>query len=306
MREPVWIRNGLYIYPWAKNPVHDDDPTYRGCVPFCRSNLNYSDLHIVEDPNSASYFYMGQFNDNDSLDINPEYYNGDFNHIADIEGDWLGRNVPHDWLKKYILCINGVKKDYRPFLKNIIVRPTFSKLLMSLVKKKASYIPIYNRAFSFTGFPDPLGIRKSMIATVKHLGLSHYGHLTDKWKGASDSSDDHSYMLGCMEAATFSLCPRGTGVDSARYLESCFLGRFPIIIGDNIPFGHEYHLPFYIQIDPNDMEDGLSDLSKMSIAEIDYYGKNSVRFFNEYVREYFRRPTQYFMEQLNENSKYFG
>jgi hypothetical protein len=29
------------------------------------------------------------------------------------------------------------------------------------------------------------------------------------------------------------------------------------------------------------MEDGLADVSKMSIAEIDYYGKNSVRFFNE-------------------------
>lgn len=290
----------LFIYPWAKNPVHDNDPVYRGSVPFCRSNIGISDFVITEDPNCADYFYMGQFNDTDNLEIVPEYYTGKKNHIADIEGDWYSRSLPLEWLRNYILCINGVKNAYRPFLDNIIVRPTFSNLLMSLVKQKASYVPVYNRAFSFTGLPDPLGIRKYMIDTLKHLGLTHHGHLTNEWKGSSASYKDHEYLLGCMQASTFSLCPRGTGVDSARYIESCFAGRFPIIVGDNVPFGYDYHLPFYIQICPNDIEDGLCEVSKMSICEIDQYSKNAVKFFNEYVREYFDSPTQYFLERLNE------
>lgn len=287
----------VYVYPWAKFPVHDNDPVYANTVPMSPSSVN--DTWVNSSPEWADYFYMGQFNDTDSLDINPEFEDRG-PHFADIEGDWFNKEVPKKWLSNYKLSINGFKSAYRPWLNNVVIRPTFSKQLMSLVKLKAAYRPCYNRSFSFTGFHDPLGIRIKMKQILDGSFRNNI-KFTDRWLGSSNDVRVYHDMEQRMINSTFSLCPRGTGVDSVRFLESCFYGRIPIVISDNVCFGHDYEYPFYFQCDPdeNSMGECFYEVSKMSIASINEYSRNAVRFFNTYVKRYFQNPTQFFWDKIN-------
>jgi len=290
----------LHIYDNAVMPVHDNDRVYRNTVPFCFDGLYQ---HTVNTPilNDVDY-YMGQFNDSSKLSL--DYLETNFKnfnkcperHILDIEGDWAYRDVPEEIFKtgcKFIM--NGVKSNYSEYLHNIFVRPTFSKNLMSLVKKKAFYHPNYNRVFSFRGLPDPHGVRNEMKCFFDDNGFDNNIQFTHSWKGSSNDKKDHYKFAENILGGTFSLCPRGTGVDSVRFLESCFYGRIPIVISDNICFGHDFNKPFYFQMDRIDSA-AINEISKLPINVINEYSRNAVEFFNTYVKEYFADPTLQFIK----------
>lgn len=282
----------VFFYPEA-DCAHDKDPVYFGCLPFSRKFVD-----ITMNPDEADVFYAGQISEGSV----PEYMNSlDYlsiypdKHVFDIEGDWSTANLSYQFLNSALFTMNGVKHEYKEKLDRIFVRPTFSKNLMKLVKRTAYYQPEYNRKFSFLGFPDPYGIRQRMA-----LAVDGNIEFTKKWNGSSDDESIHRKFESFLLSSTFSLCPRGTGVDSVRFLESCFYGRIPIVISDNVCFGHDFDRPFYFQIHPSDISREIfNEISSISIDKINEYSRNAVLFFNTYVKSYFTNPTEFFFRWFN-------
>ena len=282
----------IFVYDEAVYPVHDKDPVYYGVIPFSRYVIKDN---LTNDPDEADLFYCGQFNDTDAIFI-PKYK--DYGpHICDIEGDWFRKYLPDSFFQTFICSMNSVKGEYSQYLNRIFIRPTFSKLLLKLIKQEPIYRPNYNRQFSFMGFPDPLGIRTTLCSLYKDSGNIV---LTDKWNGASDDADVHHRYIDNMLSGTFSLCPRGTGVDSVRFLESCFFGRIPIVVSDGINFGHDYDKPFYLHVYPSQIEMVKSRIEDMSMIDISEYSRNAISFFNNHVLAYFSDPTSSFLRWYNE------
>ena len=69
-------------------------------------------------------------------------------------------------------------------------------------------------------------------------------HINKKWQGLSPiGSDTQQDFIETMLNNSLSLCPRGSGIDSVRFLESCYYGRVPIVITDYdyCLFGDDIH-----------------------------------------------------------------
>ena len=285
----------------APLPVHDLDKLYENTVPFC--NKGFSELR--EFYGHLDINYIGQYNDQAQIDLSKFLVP---NKVVDIEGDWGYRNLDEKVLSNCICIMNGVKYNYRNYLNHIFVRPTFSKNLMKLVKKKAVYIPSHYRKATFVGFQDPFGIRKRMgelLGESSNFDIQY----TDRWKGSSNNESDHAEFERSILSGSFVLCPRGTGVDSVRFLESCAYGRIPIVISDNICFGHDFDLPFYFQFSSMNIDSAI-EINKIVSSTpqyiIDQYSKNAVEFFNSYVLDYFDNPTKFFLQWYIKNEKYFN
>lgn len=291
----------IQVYSCQKaKQAHDQDPVYRNTVPFssyCKK-LYLSSNHRRD----ISMFYMGQFDE--TAKINLEDY--DFNrgiHVCDIEGDWSRRNLNKEVLNhpQILFTMNSIKPEYFKYLHKICPRPTFSKLLMKLVKQEPVRYANYDRTFSFMGFPDPFGVRASMARYITEACADKSTVIfTDRWNGSNDDESVHERYINCMKDCTFSLCPRGTGYDSVRFLESCFFGKIPIVISNGYVFGSEYRKPFFFQIpEGKHMTKIFQEIQNMSIDKINEYSLNAIDFWKTVVLRYFKDPTQYFMDWYN-------
>lgn len=125
--------------------------------------------------------------------------------------------------------------------------------------------------------------------------------LTDSWNGPAPKEQNLRYEEFMLKHI-FHLCPRGAGHDSARFFESCLLGRIPIVIGDNRFFGEgKLDTSFCLQISqylPNTLiEAQLRQFFNMSWPEIEDRCKRAQLYF-ESVREYFKNPTQYLLKDV--------
>jgi hypothetical protein len=305
----------LFIYPTAKPHVHDNEhmhlingvSQYVNTVPMSKKGI--SDYFELVNPDEADYFYMGQISDGMNIPnpINFKYlYGNERKHICDIEGDWLGREIPN-WLKKCTLTINGAKDIYKGL--NIFIRPTFSFLLIDLAKNNQPYPirNIENISFGFRGFPDPHGIRNKMKLAFDKSNLPGTVILNNRWMAQNtlESHDTQEY-INLMKNNIFSLCPAGAGVDSIRFYESCYFGSIPIIISNNfVPFEYEFSDKFYFRIDPSlSMEEINNELLEISKTDIDILKKMSYScqvYFNTQVVDYFKDPTYKFIKWLSQN-----
>lgn len=302
----------IYIYKTTKFPVHDDIPEYAGLVPFSKNNLKK--YILVDNPKEADYFYMGQF-----TCLGHKFVKSDFQyfeeysnkHICDLEGDWTYNFAPKDILENCIITTNGAKKQYHKYYDRIFIRPTFSNLLINLVKnyKKINYKPVYNRIFAFKGFQDPLGVRIRIANLINKTNLKKDIEFNNTWMGnASHASPLVSEYMKKIYNNTFSLCPRGAGVDTVRFFESCYFGRIPIVIGDNLLFGErEFKKDFFFKIDPSltdkEIIDKLTEISNLKNETIDEMSINCIEFFEKNVMNYFNDPDQNFIEWIKQNDK---
>lgn len=288
----------LFIYDNINMPIHDGIYEYQNVVPFCKKGIR-DNFQITNNPSEADIFYMGQFSEGRFYGLGQFYLLDEYpdKHVCDIEGDWFNVALPEHVLSKCIFTINGLKNEYKHHLNRMFIRPTFSKNLMKLLHQDHKHDINYNRKFTFIGFNDPLNIRLQL----KYFLESKYQNNTDiiitnKWLGSSDSKDDHDKFNNMILSGTFSLCPRGTGVDSVRFLESCYHGRIPIVISDNICFGYDFPTKFYFQQNPNEnYEEFFDHIVNLSDNEIKKYSNNAKKFFNTYVKSYFDDPTKFFM-----------
>lgn len=287
--------------------IHDGLPNYFNVIPLSKKGIQ--DWCEVVKEDEANYFYFGQFSDQTTLG-EIEKKRKLYEHlplervIVDIEGDWLNKKMP-EWLKKCILTINGASLDFKSL--KAFVRPTFSTLLIHLKDKWD--IPKYDveKRFIFRGFPDPHGVRSRIKAGFKLTNIPHIIELTDKWNGPStiDSEDTQNY-IGLMNKGLLALAPRGCGHDSVRYLEACWFGRVPIVIGDNLLVGEDYYdTSFCYKISQfqsiSAINAQLFDIFEESDSELLKKARNARKYFDEVVRTYFKDPTLMFLNWLKRN-----
>jgi hypothetical protein len=299
----------IYIYPNSLPHEHDKEDIYRNTVPLSEDGIE-KHCQLV-DPHEAEYFYMGQISDGVDLP-NPddfEYLPGrEEKHICDIEGDWLTKRLP-SWLKSSILTMNGVRGEYVEENIKIFTRPTFTYLLMDIIRnnREVKYTFNGNKNFSFKGYPDPFGVRHKMAEACR-LSDGSIGYdieFNNSWAARSGPNSEiaKDYCKKILRN-TFSLCPRGTGVDTVRFFESCFFSRIPVVISNCRVFGQEYDIdnPFYFQIDPdltaNQMMEKLYEIQEYPVVKLEEMSYNAKEYFENYVRKYFEDPTLMFIEWL--------
>jgi hypothetical protein len=297
----------LYIYRDAKPHAHDSDPGYENTVPLSQQGIK-DHCDVVQDPEEADYFYMGQFSDGSKLeDLGQEKFTylerWPERHVADIEGDWMNRKVP-EHLRNCWLTINGAPLEMTDWPR-LVIRPTFSKLFLHLVKNPPKFLAPNNRRFVFKGFTDPWGLRARLAYVLKTSNLDYDYQLTAKWNGYNDPANSvaKSYT-NMMESGCFALCPRGSGHDSVRFFEACSFGRIPVIVGDNIIMGEEskrgdtcfFRIPQKQSF--KEMRQKLEELARMTDDEVSNHARFAYLYFQNVILKYFRDPTAYLLERL--------
>tara|TARA_R100000030_G_scaffold18556_1_gene12856 strand:+ start:17304 stop:18254 length:951 start_codon:yes stop_codon:yes gene_type:complete len=308
----------LYIYPNA-NP-HDHDKT-----DFCKNTIPLSEKGIKKHFNittaeEADFFYMGQFN-NDRGDLQrygpndfPYFKGAEDRHICDIEGEGgfeaSNRSAIPNWLHDSIITTMGPLRKYSS-IKYLFTRPTFSKLLIDIVNNR-------NEEFSFPS-EKSFGLRAFLNHKIRAATLHalHNGdfkkelHINREWQGLSKvGSSTQQDFIDTMLNNSISLCPRGSGIDSVRFLESCYYNRLPVIITDYdyILFGEDvFDTSFCHRICKKDMNPDylMKELQKiydMPIEQMKDEAAQGKKYFETIVREYFDDPTRYFIKWI-ENKK---
>ena len=108
-----------------------------------------------------------------------------------------------------------------------------------------------------------------------------------------------------------SLCPRGSGIDSVRLIETCYYNRVPILISD-----YDYYLvgetsselDFVYRITghdltPDKITEQLQKIYDTPIDELHDRANAARKYFDTTIRKYFNDPTKYFLEWLEENER---
>lgn len=314
----------LYIYPHAEPHVHDSIPEYINTVPL--SNAGIKKHCNVVPPEEADYFYMGQVT-NDQISKNsitlyneerfPFFKGNEHKHICDYEGEGGqehgagGVPIP-EWLHSSILTINGPLKRYSN-IKKMFIRPTFSYMLVSSKDKKETFELPDNISMGFRGYINH-AVRAVLVNTLRQFtDIKSELHINDKWSGPTQTgSDIQKQFMTTMHNNIISLCPRGSGIDSVRLLESCYFTRVPVLISD-----HDYYLvgddhydtSFFYKICSNELgipgqgESYLyNELLKIYNTDITELQRRAIlarKYFEDVIQKYFEDPTLYFLQWLN-------
>jgi len=301
----------LYVYPNAKDHVHDQDPKYINCVPLSKKGLE--DHCELVGPEEADYFYMGQFADVNNRP-NPDefqYFEGnEERHIVDLEGEG-GILIP-EWLHGSIITTNGPLKEYS-HIKKLFVRPTFSHLLLDIVNGEPEHFEIpEERSFGFKGLPNH-AVRyllfNSLYQTQKHWHLPVHIYPNNVWGGPMvEGSDLRKEYTKLMTDHIFSLCPRGIGIDSVRVIETCYFNRVPIIITDKDYFlvgEHKVNVDDFAykvlvpDLSEQNLIDQLTEIYDKPKEEIEEKSNNARKYFDTVIRDYFADPTKEFIDWLH-------
>jgi hypothetical protein len=300
----------LYLYDNARPHIHDSIPAYVNCVPLSKQGIA-KHFTLTQNPDEADYFYQGQLDDSVAHDAH--YFRDKFSfferykekHICDIEGDWPNLSVPK-WLDGSIITINGfAKQDLGRFAK-AFVRPTFSSLLVWLGKNGVKPpAPAEQHGFGFKGLMDPHGLRHKMATAFQLCQEIPFDiAFNTHWNGPTPiDSPVVQFYAERLRKYSLGLCPRGNGKDSVRFFETCAYGRVPVVIGSNILFGEGYaNLDFVEYVDENlpigKMARKFADIWERNPPDVAFEkGVAAYNYFNNYVVDYFKDPTAYFIKQ---------
>ena len=317
----------LYIYPHAQPHVHDSAPRYINTVPL--SDIGIRDHCNIVPPENADYFYMGQIT-NDSISKNsitlydknnfPYFEGNEDRHIWDYEGEGgqehgAGGEAIPEWLHNSILTINGPLKRYSN-IKKMFIRPTFSHMLVDVKDKNEQFSFPTEVSMGFRGFINH-NVRVVLANTLKqYKDIKSELHINNKWEGPSkiDSNVQMQYK-STMQNNIISLCPRGSGIDSVRLLESCYFTRVPVLISDHdyyIVGDDHYDTSFFYRVCDhalaNPSAPGLGEtflynsllkIYKTDINELKERAKLARSYFENVIQKYFQDPTLYFLQWLN-------
>ena len=313
----------LYVYPDAPPHVHDTQgaDVYYNTVPLSIAGIE-KHCELVE-PEKADYFYMGQLNNNKSLhDSDPyeswEYFQGnEHKHICDYEGEGGqeqgagGAEIPK-WLHNSIITLNGPLTSYNSKIKRFFTRPTFSHLLMDIIKNQNETFQFpSNKSMGFKGYLNH-SVRHIMAQSyIQHEAFNTDITFNNKWEGPSEKgSVVQQQYIETMLRNPISLCPRGSGIDSVRLIETCYYNRVPVLISDYdycmVGDGY-YDTSFCFRIcnlfsSPEYFIDEMHRLYDTSMSELEDRANLARKYFDIVIRKYFDDPTLYFLDWL-ENTK---
>ena len=304
----------LYLYPNANPHDHDTSEHCKNTIPLSKEGIEKH--FILTNPEEAEYFYMGQLN-NDRGDLSkftPKdfkyFYGNESKHICDIEGEGgfeaSNRSAIPKWLHKSVITTMGPLKKYSN-IEFLFTRPTFSHLFMDIVRnQKDSFDFPTEKSFGLRAFLN----HKVRAATVHALHNSDFKkemHVNRKWEGLSAiGSQTQKDFIATMLDNSISLCPRGSGIDSVRFFETCYYNRVPVIITDYdyYLFGEDhYNIDFCYRInntkiDPKYILKELEKIYNTPIEELEIKASKAKEYFETIVREYFDDPTLYFLNWL--------
>ena len=309
----------LYIYPHANPHDHDSSEHCKNTVPLSQEGIKKH--FVLSSPEEAEYFYMGQLNNDrgDLLKFDPKdfkFFSGNENkHICDIEGEG-GFEASHrpaipKSLHGSIITTMGPLKKYSN-IEFLFTRPTFSHLFIDIVKnQKESFSFPAEKSFGLRAFLN----HKVRAATMHALHNSHFKkemHVNRKWEGLSAiGSQTQKDFVETMLNNSISLCPRGSGIDSVRFFESCYYNRVPVVISDYeyFLFGEdEYDLDFCYKIhdekiNPDFIKSELNKIYDTPIEELEDKANKAKNYFETIVRNYFDDPTLYFLNWLGRKNE---
>jgi len=296
----------LFIYDNAKPHVHDEVDIYKNTVPL--SNQGIKEHCQVTSPDVADYFYMGQLQNNKFNVIKRnqfKYFEGNEDrHICDVEGEG-GMPIP-EWLHKSIITTMGPLKQYENVDK-LFARPTFSYLLLDIIKNRNEKFEVPNeKSFGFRGYMNHK-IRAMMVYTLHKSSFKKELHVNRRWAGPSEIGGKvQGDYIETMKNNLISLCPRGSGIDSVRLIESCYYTRVPVLISDHDYFlvgEDEYDLDFVYRITgkdltPEELDEKLNMIYDTPISELKDRAFAAREYFDTVIRSYFEDPTEYFQNWL--------
>ena len=302
----------LFVYDNAKPHVHDNMAAYVNTVPLSKIGIEQH-FEITKIPTEADYFYMGQIANETFTMIGPQqfefYKEHKDRHICDIEGEG-GMPIPN-WLHDAILTTMGPLKIYSN-IKKLFARPTFSHLLVDIIKNRNEKFELpTQKSFGFRGFLNHR-MRAMTVHSLHNSDFEKELHINRVWNGPSDIGGKvQNDYIQTMSNNLLSLCPRGSGIDSVRLIETCYYNRVPILISD-----YDYYLvgetsselDFVYRITghdltPDKITEQLQKIYDTPIDELHDRANAARKYFDTTIRKYFNDPTKYFLEWLEENER---
>lgn len=316
----------LFIYKHANIHTHDKIPEFVGTTPFCQTGIQ-KHCTVVDDPDKADFLYMGQISDgniDDPTNLLTEekfvYLKGqESKHILDLEGDFCadkrytacgyGRIVAPDWVLTPIKSCAPTK--YAHWKHPVMARPHVSQLLIFLSQNPDCEIEYPDEvSFGFRGMSGPIPTRNRVAQLLKNSGIKNEIVLNADWGGRKElDSPIVTNYIDSMYRNLISLCPESTCSATIRFYETCFFGRVPVIIGEQMVMEEgDYDTSFIYKIDPNCSDEEL--LSKFrKIADTPYTelvekAKAARQYFIDVVMKYFQDPTAYMIKWMKRKSLY--
>lgn len=317
----------LYVYPDATPHIHDtqEEKFYYNTVPLSKDGIQQH-CELVE-PDQADYFYMGQLSNDKSMSNSavhihdpyqswPYFENNEHKHICDYEGEGgqeqgAGGVAIPTWLHNSIITLNGPLTTYQDKIKRLFTRPTFSHLLIDIIKnRKETFKFPSSKSMGFKGYLNH-SVRHMMARTyTQHEAFKADINFNTKWEGPSETgSIIQQQYIETMLRNPISLCPRGSGIDSVRLIETCYYNRVPVLISDYdycmVGDGY-YDTSFCFRIcgamlTPEYLINKMHELYDVSMSELEDRANLSRRFFDTIIRKYFDDPTLYFLNWLQTN-----
>tara|TARA_R100001509_G_scaffold161143_1_gene129934 strand:- start:8500 stop:9414 length:915 start_codon:yes stop_codon:yes gene_type:complete len=301
----------LFVYDNAKGHVHDETEHYKNTVPLSKRGIEQH-FEITKNPNEADYFYMGQIGNDSFRAYSPEtfkYFSKHAHkHICDVEGEGGVQIV--DWLKDGIITTMGPLKGQN--IPRLFTRPTFSTLLVDNVNNNTERFELPdNKTFGFRGYMN-CKARGFMVYVLHHIAeIEKDIHINKVWSGpAAIGSDTHKVYVDTMLSNAVSLCPRGSGIDSVRFLESCYYNRVPVIISD-LDYhlvGEDHHdMSFCFRLNIQDynqekLTKELLEINNTSQEELQFRASKAKEYFDQVIVKYFEDPTAYFLDWLSKQN----
>lgn len=304
----VEMSRKVYFYPGSREPTAYERDGYVDCVPFSPEGMRW--IEPTENPDEAQLFYCGQFHDKEAWRLNPnkfEFFRGrESKHLADLEGDWRGMDIP-EWLRPCTLTAMNQREKYRDW--NIMARPGCSRLLVHLAREAPSgFRKGCKRQFWFQGQGDSAGLRKKLGRLVDGSDLPHEFTLTNFW-GAVLPTDDWrvaEYQRKMLDSA-FILCPAGEGQATLRMYEVCYYGRIPIVVADCLWMWEDLtDVSFAYRISPRasgeEMVAALENILAVPDSELEDRCRMAAMYFEHVVKRYFGDPTEMFLTWMRKRS----
>lgn len=306
------MKKKIYIYNNAQPHVHDSMKIYVNTVPLSQRGIA-EHLTITKNPEEADYFYMGQVGNDRFHSLSPsmfEYLKGnESRHIVDVEGEGGMPLVP--WIHDCIITTMGPLKQYSN-IKHLFTRPTFSHLFLDIIKNRNEEFSMpTERSFGFRGFMNHR-TRAMMVHALHNSDFKKELHINKTWSGPSPIGGDvQNKYIDTMKNNLISLCPRGSGIDSVRLIETCYYQRVPVLISD-----HDYYLfgedagdlDFVYRITgedltPQEIRNKLNIIYNAPMQELHERAVAAREYFDNVIRKYFEDPTFYFLNWMDNNGR---
>ena len=300
----------LYLYPNIRVHTQDTIPDYYDTTPFSEAGIKRH-CKIVDNPADADFLYMSQVVDLPEFHVIPPHFKYVLEcpkrHILDLEGDWPENSVGQ-WALDCVKSGNATKKEH--YVQPFCVRPCFSKLLALLGKENPAYDLEFPDvvSFGFRGMHDPFGVRTKMANCIKKMDVPCEITINQQWAAQQPlESPIVSMYITTLHEHLLSLCPRGSGMDTIRFYESCFFGRVPIVISEMALMGEgDVDTSFVYRIPTTASEEIMTqELTKIyntPRSELIERGRAAHQYFQDVIVTYFKDPTKYFIDWMKKRN----